>query len=495
MNSEELATRVETVCARDPDAFDAWVREEAEWLREAIAAGAFDSEVRTLGMEYECYAVDGDGALQPLPPDLDALPGCETEIGRHQLELCASPQPLSGTGLETIETELRARFEAASDHLLDGDEQLASDGVWTVPPQDAGAVEYLTQRDDDAPVPLATNMVDEVRYHAQGRKAGTNLDVPHVSCDGDTALLNSLTTSIQPHYAVPEATALPEFFGYALRVAGPLLALGVNSPLFPPELYDGSDPETVLADGRLENRIGIFESVMNAENPGENPKVDFPDDIDSVDGAIESIVEDPTLLPLHDEDPDRLTHFQHKHGCYWRWVRPVFDAGGPGDANVRIEFRPLPGQPTLRDATAFLGLFAGLLTDLPRRDHPVAGLDWTTARENFYAAAADGLDADLRWLDRDGEPTTATGELFDDLFRCATEGLQRAGLDPELATRLLAPLRARAETRVTPARWKLDRTRAHLDAGHSFDEAVRETQRDYLRQQAETFAHGRFDWW
>lgn len=233
MNAEELATRVETVCTRDTGAFDARVCEEAEWLLDAVDAGEFDSEVVTLGLEYECYAVDGDGALRTLPPALEDLPGCEAEIGRHQLELQASPQPLSGAGIETIETELRARFETASDHLLEEGGQLASDGVWTLPPRDQGAEEYLTDC-DDAAVPLATNMVDKVRYHAQGQQAATTLDAPHVSYDGETALLNSLTTSIQPHYAVPEAAAaLPEYFRYALRVAGPLLALGVNSPLFP----------------------------------------------------------------------------------------------------------------------------------------------------------------------------------------------------------------------------------------------------------------------
>jgi len=30
---------------------------------------------------------------------------------------------------------------------------------------------------------------------------------------------------------------------------------------------------------------------------------------------------------------------------------------------------------------------------LPQQEHPVIGLDWETARDNFYAAVAGGLDA------------------------------------------------------------------------------------------------------
>ena len=495
MNSDDLAARVETLCSRDTEAFDARVREEADWLLEEVSAGTFDSEIVTVGLEHECYAVDADGALLTLPSHMDDLPGCEKEVGRHQLELLVSPQPLSEAGLQTMATELRARFEAASDHLLDAGERLASDGVWTVPPSEQGTVGYLSNREATDSVSLATNMVDAVRYHAQGRKTATNLDAPHVAYDGDTALLNSLTTSIQPHYVVPEAAALPEYFRYALRIAGPLLALGVNSPLFPPELYDDDvDAETILADSKLENRIGIFESVMNAEDT--LPKVAFPDDVASVTEVVESIVEDPTLLPIHDDDsPDPLTHFQHKHGCYWRWVRPVFDAGAEGTPNVRIEFRPLPGQPTIGDSVAFLGLFAGLLTDLPRRDHPVASLEWADARDNFYAAAADGLDADLTWIDCDGNSVPSTDAVFADLFRCAHAGLETAGLDADEATAVLEPLRARVDDRRTPAGWKREQVRERLDAGDSFETAVRGAQRAYLHEQAATFEDGRFDAW
>jgi len=493
MKEGELASQVDSICARDPSEFDDRVREEASWLVGAIEDGAFDSELATTGLEYECYVVDRENALTTLPRCTDEVLGCDKEIGRHQLEFQSSPQPFTAAGLRTVESELRARFEAASDALLDPEERLVSDGFWTIPPQSETAVEYLTDHTTTDDTVLATNMCDTARYHAQGQSAATRIDAPHVTYEGETALLNSLTTSVQPHFVVESASELPTYFRYALRAAGPILALGVNSPLFPTAFYDDVDGETILDDARMENRIGVFETVMNdADGPA---KVAFPEDIESVADAVESVAADPTVGPRLFDEPSALSHFTHKHGCYWRWVRPVFDEGLVGEPNVRIEFRPLPGQPTLRDTIAFVGLFAGLLTDFTRREHPVGDLDWADARRNFYAAAADGLAADLRWIDRSGDRVTDTDALYADLFACARAGLEAAGFDAKYADDLLAPLESRVRTRRTPGRWKLEQVRARLDEGASFERAVRETQQRYIRRQAATFETGRFAAW
>ncbi|WP_423999125.1 hypothetical protein ACOZ4I_10150 [Haloarcula salina] len=493
MQETELASQVASLCTRDPTEFDDRVREEASWLVSAVEDGAFDSELATTGLEYECYVVDRENALTTLPRCTDEILGCEKEIGRHQIEFRSSPQPFSATGLQTIESEMRARFEAASDALLDPEERLVSDGFWTISPQTETGVEYLTDHTTTDDTVLATNMCDTARYHAQGQSAATRIDAPNATYEGKTALLNSLTTSIQPHFVVEQASELPTYFRYALRAAGPILALGVNSPLFPPAFYDDVDGETIVDAARLENRIGVFESVMNDDDGPA--KVAFPEDVESVADAVESIASDPTIVPRLFDDQSALRHFSHKHGCYWRWIRPVFDAGAMGEPNVRIEFRPLPGQPTLQDTIAFVGLFAGLLTDFTRRDHPVSSLDWADARHNFYAAAADGLSADLRWIDRSGDRITDTDALYADLFACARAGLETAGFDAEYADDLLSPLESRARTRRTPGKWKLDQVRDRLDEGEPFDRAVRGTQRRYIRRQAATFETDRFAAW
>ncbi|MBX0296206.1 hypothetical protein [Haloarcula nitratireducens] len=148
----------------------------------------FDSELATAGLEHECYVVGRTGALTTLPDTADDLLGCEKEVGRHRLEFQLSPRPFTAAGRKTIESEMRARFEAASDALLDSDEQLVSDGMWTIPPRDRTAVEYFTASDSAGAAPLPKHMVDAVRYHVQGLESATRIDAPHVSYQGETAL-------------------------------------------------------------------------------------------------------------------------------------------------------------------------------------------------------------------------------------------------------------------------------------------------------------------
>jgi hypothetical protein len=346
-------------------------------------------------------------------------------------------------------------------------------------------------------------MSDSVRYHTMANTdypSRFELDAPHVSLSAETVMPESLITSIQPHYQVPHAPDLPEYFRYALRVAGPLLALGVNAPFFPPDLYDDAPDAEIVADAHMENRIGVFESVLNPpEDHEEPPKVCFPPDFESVEDAIEAIAEDRCIVPTEVSGgtrfDDAFAHFRHKHGSYWRWVRPVFDGATRSQANARIEFRPLPAQPTIRDAIAFEAVFAGLMESLHQHEHPVRGLDWERAERNFYAATRDGLQADVRWITSDGVDTTEMDEICNELFEFARDGLETRGLSTEEAREYVRPLRERLDRRTTPARWKHDRVREAVDAGVPLAEAIWGMQAEYVDRQSETLIEGTFaDW-
>jgi hypothetical protein len=184
-----------------------------------------------------------------------------------------------------------------------------------------------------------------------------------------------------------------------------------------------------------------------------------------------------------------------KHGTYWRWVRPVFGGASRSAANARIEFRPIPAQPTVRDSIAFQAAFAGLMESLVRREHPVIDQYWETARENFYAATRDGLDSGQRWITNDGQETTDPVAVYDDLLAHAADGLKSAGCSAAEAERYVAPLQARVETARTPADWKREQVRSRLDDGADFADAVTGMQRAYVERQSETLLEGSFaDW-
>ncbi|QAU12595.1 hypothetical protein EKH57_07575 [Halorubrum sp. BOL3-1] len=512
-----LADGVREALSVDAEAFTERAAEEAEIVKQELHDGSFDNQQSIVGFEYEFHAV-GDGrwseesrageyALMRVPRRLLELMGFEKELGLHNAEMSTSPQPLSNHGLRAQLAEVRARLEAAKNTAGVEGMRLVSDGLWTIPPAGETAREYLTDSVEVDGVVAAVNMSDAVRYHAManaGREepadgSATVLDAPGVSLAAETVMPESLITSVQPHYQVAHAETLPEHFRYALRIAGPLLALGANSPFFPPALYDDDwDAERVLAEGATSNRVHVFESVLNSRTDAD--KVRFPLEFRDVETAVDRIASDETLIPMPDPGgsdrfDDAFATFRTKHGSYWRWVRPVFEGSSRSAANARIEFRPIPGQPTVRDSIAFQGVFAGLMQALAQREHPVIGLDWETARDNFYAAVADGLDAEMEWVDRDGERTTDTDAVYGDLLDHAEAGLRTAGCAAAEAAQWVAPLRWRVANRTTPAGWKRDRVRERLDDGDDFATAVEDTQREYVDRQSETLIEGGFSAW
>jgi glycerol-3-phosphate dehydrogenase len=135
------------------------------------------------------------------------------------------------------------------------------------------------------------------------------------------------------------------------------------------------------------------------------------------------------------------------------------------------------------------------MVTLPRVEHPVRGLDWETARENFYAASREGLAADIEWITTDGATTTATDRIYSELFEAAREGLESQGLSTEQARRYVRPLRERADRRMTPARWKHDHVAAAVDGNVPLAEAIWGMQSEYVDHQTETLLDGTFvDW-
>ncbi|WP_435552643.1 hypothetical protein [Natrinema sp. CGMCC1.2065] len=514
MSEEELAARVADVLSVDADDFRRSAEADAEVIKEGVEEGVFDNPQAIVGLEYEFYAVKADDcALRRVPRRLLELIGFEKELGLHNAEMTTSPQPLNADGLTAQEAEVKARLRTALDVTQSERMRLVSDALWTLPPEGEDAATYLTDSvertttDDDGTeraVRVATNMSDSARYHAmantdRAEAAGMRIEAPHVSLQGDTVMPESLITSIQPHYQVPHAPDLPDYFNYALRVAGPLLALGVNSPFFPADLYDDdASPEAILRDGWMEHRISVFETVLNDPTTGEG-KVRFPRDLASVDEAIDRIAADDTMVPMPVEPgerfDDQFPHFSRKHGTYWRWIRPVF--GGPtrSAANARIEFRPIPAQPTVRDSVAFLAAFAGLMESLTRLEHPVVELDWQLARENFYAAMVDGLEADLTWITNDGKETSDSLALYEDLLAHAEDGLTNRGLSEEDAAKYLYPLRRRVRQGVTPASWKREQVETALADGADLEAAIETMQQTYVARQSETLLEGSFaDW-
>ncbi|XGI83217.1 hypothetical protein ACEU6E_08000 [Halorutilales archaeon Cl-col2-1] len=501
---DDIGGRVEEILEVDADDYDARVREDAEFVKHELSRGTFNNPQAIIGLEHEFYAVDETAEspyLARVPRPLLSYIGFEKELGLHNAEMVTSPQPLNGYGIRAQENEVKSKLKIALETLKTDRLRLVSSGIWTIPPQGETAREYLLAGAEDDGVHIASNMSPSVRYQAMSNQmlrmeGDIELEAPHVSLGSKTVMPESLITSIQPHYQVPQASELPTYFSYALRIAPAILSLGVNSPFFPPDLYDDVPANLIIEDAWDESRINVFESVLNFRDKTE--KVSFPRDIETVEEAVDAIADDEVYVPMPIDGgsrfDDEFGHLKMKRGTYWRWIRPVFEGSTRSDAHVRVEFRPLAGQPTIRDTIGFQALYAGLLTALTRLDHPLIDLAWEKARDSFYDAAENGLDAEIDWIGSDGSELNGD-EIYDEMIELASRGLQSYGIDGDEAYRYLWPLKKRYEEGITPADWKKKEVKRRLSEGEEFETALRETERKYIELQKETLFEGSFaDW-
>ena len=499
---DTVATVRRALDADTQSTFDRRVAQQAAQLRDELAAGGFDSAGFAVGVELELYAVDERGALTQIDDTVFADGGYTREIGLHNVELNASPQRFDRAGVDAQATELREAVERLRETLSTHGQKPVLDGMWTVPPAE-GSSSYLGTVDHHSEIRTATNMPTKPRYCAidnalcQAADDDIEISVPGAHHRFETILVESLTTSIQPHLQIPDTERFPTYFNAAIRTLGPVLALSTNSPFLPGDLYNAvDDPHRLVASAPHELRIPIFEETVNV---GGHTKACCPQDIETPTDIVDRVVDDRTCGPFlsewdeipTDETPavvDPYWEFTHKYGTYWRWVRPIIggDASGSGGSggsggSLRIEYRPLPTQPTVDDVLALHWLTTGLIRGIVASDHPLGELDWVDAEQGFYNAVDDGLDAELYWITVDGEPTSDPEEIYPKLFGLARRGLREAGYSDGAAAELIAPMVDRWERRETPSQWKKARVREALDDGATLAEAITAMQTAYNR--------------
>ncbi|MDB4966944.1 MAG: hypothetical protein JWN44_2633 [Myxococcales bacterium] len=451
--------------------FSKAVLDDLEALEQMLAEGRFETGVHRIGAEQEMFLVDEamrPAAVAPALLDRNRDPRLVSELAAFNLEANLSPLPWGGRSLSALEAELHEVLRLARR----GAQAVGADVVL------AGILPTLRESDLGL-----DKMTPAPRYHALNR-ALTQLrggefavdirGVDHLQMTHDNVMLEGCNTSFQIHWQVS-----PDEFAAAYNAAqaatAPVLAAAVNAPMF--------------LGRRLwqETRVALFErsvderSVTHQER-GHTPRVNFGNGWVQT-GVAEIFREDIArfrILISADADPPpaevlargeipKLSAMRLHSGTIYRWNRACYGITD-GKPHLRIEHRVLPAGPTVRDEVANAAFFYGLASAiLKQHGDPAGAMKFDVAKSNFFAAARDGLGAQLTWFD--GKARPAAELIVDELLPAARRALIEGGFDREDATRYLDVIEARVRADKTGSTWV---SRSIERMGEGVDAATRD---------------------
>ncbi|WP_374692216.1 glutamate-cysteine ligase family protein [Accumulibacter sp.] len=438
------------------DDFERFLRLLEEETRHAQAAyfrGAFANDALVAGFELEAWLLGGD--LLPVPRNVSFLARLDSplvvpELSRFNVELNGTPQPLHGTALSRLESELTATWQRCQRVAAADDSALIAIG--TLP----------TLREDDLSL---SNMSPSRRYAVLNEqifrlRGGSALSlniagIETLSTTHSDVMLEAATTSFQVHLQVPAGEAARAYNASQI-LAAPLVALSANSPfLFGRALWH-------------ETRVPLFEQAVDCCDPGcpQHMRVTFGSGYLSGDPTAcfaENLANYAVLLPFEIPGPiESYAHLRLHNGTIWRWNRMLIGFDDGARPHLRVEQRVMPAGPSIIDMIANAAFYYGSVCMLTRQTlAPEAQLSFAQARENFYLAARYGLEAQLRWF---GGQRVSAGELLEQqLLPLARAGLEQLDLSTADVARYMEVIAGRLRSRRNGAAWQLAHHARHRD--------------------------------
>jgi hypothetical protein len=233
-------------------------------------------------------------------------------------------------------------------------------------------------------------------------------------------------------------------------LSAPMVAISANSPLlFGKRLWQ-------------ETRIPLFEQAVATGGIaggafGPLRRVSFGSGYarhSMMEVFSENAEHYPLLLPVDlGEETGKFNHLRLHNGTIWRWNRPLVGFDEDGTPHLRIEHRVIPAGPSIIDTMANTAFFYGLVQSLAEQEDAAEDqLEFFQTRDNFYAAARYGLNAQVTWLDgRRGR----MGELLQQLIPLAGQGLEQLGCESQLSDYYLSIIEQRLLSGQTGAAWQL----------------------------------------
>jgi hypothetical protein len=408
---------------------------------------AFSGRVPVCGLELEAWLIDGQGGPAPLNQIfLNRMddPLVVPELARFNVELNVHPHTLHGQALSQLHQGLQQTWQRSQRVATELDTQLVMVGI--LPSVEQKHLSLANMSEQKRYLALNQQVLrlrdgEPLMLDIHGRE---NLNVLH-----NDVMLESAATSLQLHLKVGVDDAV-RFYNAAQIVSAPLVAAASNSPfLFGKDLWD-------------ETRIPLFEQSVEVggfagASRGPVRRVSFGTGY-AKESIFECFIENeahfPVLLPIDFEEPaSEMRHLRLHNGTIWRWNRPLIGYDEDGTPHLRIEHRVLPAGPTVLDCIANAAFFYGLVQALAVSEiPPEIQLPFATARDNFYAVARDGLDAQITWLD--GRKLPVKTLLLDQLIPLARYGLGLLDIDAVDRDLYLGVVKARVRNACTGSAWQ-----------------------------------------
>lgn len=427
---------------------------------------AFDTGIRRIGAEQECFLVDR--AWRPAAavlPIIERLkdPCFVTEVAQFNLEMNLEPLEFTGPCLRKMEERLLQLLTKARAAAHETGNEICLIGI------------LPTARKGDLGL---DNMTPNPRYFALNRAMtklrGSDYEIrlkgiDEINVKHDSVMVEACNTSFQVHFQV-DPDEFAKYYNLAQALAGPTLAAATNSLL--------------LFGRRLwhETRIALFQQSVDTRASAHHmrevsPRVDFGRQwvkrsvVELFQEAVSRyrvLIAGPT-----DEDPieivesgkaPQLRALRLHNGTVYRWNRACYGISDNGKPHLRIENRVLPSGPTPVDEIANAAFWYGLMLGLGRQVDDVTKLmSFDDAKGNFFAAARNGLGAQLTWFD--GQSIQARDLILEKLLPIAYEGLRGAKIDPADIERYLGVIQERVQAAQTGSRWALKSFAALAEKG------------------------------
>lgn len=415
----------------------------------------FEREVQKIGAEQELCLLSAN--FQPAISALDLLSQIDdehytSELALYNLEINLDPQVLVANCFEQTRSQLERLLDLGRQKAGTVDDRLLLTGILPTLRRAHLDFSYMT------PLQRYRNL-SEALFNIRGKDFEIYIQgVDELITSLPTVLYEACNTSFQLHLQVRPEDFVDQY-NWAQMIAGPVLAVGTNSPLLlGKELW-------------YETRVALFKQSLDTRNTSNHlrtrePRVGFG--VDWIRHSVTELFKDqitrfPVMLYAEpDEIPademlrqgkmPALKALRLHNGTTYSWNRPCYGLNA-GMAHLRIECRYLPSGPSVVDELANFVFWVGLMKGLPQAHQQIwLSADFRDAKNNFIKAARYGLDTAFDWF---GQKWSAKALILNKLIPMARRGLEKASVNTSDIDYYLNVISERVDRIQTGAHWQI----------------------------------------